>query len=312
MNDLSTIRRFLGFGLLFIVMNMVQIAVVTAILLHLYWPLGLVVLGSTVPVIWVCLRNERAYTRLSRAGPGPDRRRRLDGRGGRARDAGHQVVRPGRRTSFGTFDARAASSTTPRWTGSGLSAKFWTFLEVIPSVTLIVVLGFGARGRRAGPADPGLAGRVHHLDAVVGLAGGGTRLPAGHGAGGDDGRRPDRGDLRRRERRSSTATATLVDGRAAGSASRRRLPLPGRRLRRAARRRTWTSKPGETVAVVGATGSGKTILTQLIAAAVRRDRRAGHHRRRGRPRPAAEASCVRSWPPRSRTQRCSPCRPGRT
>ena len=66
MNDLATVRRFLGFGLLFIVMNVVQIAVVTALLINMYWPLGLVVLGSTVPITLMCLRNERAYTRLSR------------------------------------------------------------------------------------------------------------------------------------------------------------------------------------------------------------------------------------------------------
>ena len=67
MSDLSTIRRFLGFGMLFIVVNIAQIAVVVAILIHLYWPLGLVVLASTVPVVWVSMRTEKAYTRLSRA-----------------------------------------------------------------------------------------------------------------------------------------------------------------------------------------------------------------------------------------------------
>ena len=52
MSDLSTTRRFLGFGLLFIIMNIVQIVLVTALLLHMYWPLGLVVLASTVPITW--------------------------------------------------------------------------------------------------------------------------------------------------------------------------------------------------------------------------------------------------------------------
>src|SRR3712207_9034277 len=59
MSDLSTIRRFLGFGMLFIVVNLAQIAVVVAILIHLYWPLGLVVLASTVPVVWVSMRTEK-------------------------------------------------------------------------------------------------------------------------------------------------------------------------------------------------------------------------------------------------------------
>ena len=49
MSDLSTVRRFLGFGLLFLVLNVLQIGVVTAILLSMFWPLGLVVLAASVP-----------------------------------------------------------------------------------------------------------------------------------------------------------------------------------------------------------------------------------------------------------------------
>ena len=66
-SDLSVIRRFLGFGLVFLGVNILQIIVVVAILVHLYWPLGLVVVASTVPVTWVSLRTQKVYTRLSRA-----------------------------------------------------------------------------------------------------------------------------------------------------------------------------------------------------------------------------------------------------
>ncbi len=38
--DLSAIRRFSGFGLLFLVINILQVTVVTIVLLHMYWPLG--------------------------------------------------------------------------------------------------------------------------------------------------------------------------------------------------------------------------------------------------------------------------------
>jgi len=38
--DLSAIRRFTGFGMLFLVINIMQLTIVTALLLHLYWPLG--------------------------------------------------------------------------------------------------------------------------------------------------------------------------------------------------------------------------------------------------------------------------------
>ena len=41
--DLSGIRRFFGFGMLFLLINIVQVVVVTIVLLNMYWPLGLVV-----------------------------------------------------------------------------------------------------------------------------------------------------------------------------------------------------------------------------------------------------------------------------
>ncbi|HLR84362.1 MAG TPA: ABC transporter transmembrane domain-containing protein, partial [Nocardioidaceae bacterium] len=38
--DLSTIRRFSGFGMVFLIINIIQLIVTTALLLRLYWPLG--------------------------------------------------------------------------------------------------------------------------------------------------------------------------------------------------------------------------------------------------------------------------------
>ena len=38
--DLSAIRRFAGFGLLFLIINVLQVTAVTAVLLHMYWPSG--------------------------------------------------------------------------------------------------------------------------------------------------------------------------------------------------------------------------------------------------------------------------------
>ncbi|MFL6134705.1 MAG: ABC transporter transmembrane domain-containing protein, partial [Nocardioidaceae bacterium] len=65
-NDLSSIRRFSGFGLLFLVMNILQVVVVTGVLLHMYWPLGLVVALSAVPIIALSNRFERKYVLVSR------------------------------------------------------------------------------------------------------------------------------------------------------------------------------------------------------------------------------------------------------
>jgi len=66
MNDLSTIRRFMSFGMVFLLLNILQITVVTAILLAMYWPLGVVVLISIVPITLIVLHFQQSYTRLSR------------------------------------------------------------------------------------------------------------------------------------------------------------------------------------------------------------------------------------------------------
>ncbi len=120
MNDLSTVRRFLGFGMLFILVNIAQIIVVVAILIHLYWPLGLIVLASIVPIVWVCLKTQREYTRLSR--------QVQDQTGDVASSVeegalGLRVIKSFGRAGyvFRTFDTRAAGSTTRRCAGSGCS-----------------------------------------------------------------------------------------------------------------------------------------------------------------------------------------------
>ena len=151
MNDLSTMRRFIGFGLLMIIMNLLQIVVVTLLLLHLYWPMGLVVAVAAVPVVAVCLFNERIYTRLSRA--------IQDQTGDVAStvEESMQSVRVikafGRSTLvFGQFDRRATTLYRTSLERVANTSKFWTFLEVIPGLALVAVLTIGA-----------LAAAQHHL-----------------------------------------------------------------------------------------------------------------------------------------------------
>ena len=143
MNDLSSIRRFLGFGLTFLIINVIQIGVVCALLISMYWPLGLIVLASTAPVVIACLRNEREYTRLSR--------QVQDQVGDVASTVeegayGLRVIKAfGRaRHVFKTFDARSTRLYETSMARVRVSARFWTFLRVIPNVTLILVLGVGA------------------------------------------------------------------------------------------------------------------------------------------------------------------------
>ncbi|MFY1654720.1 ABC transporter ATP-binding protein [Solwaraspora sp. WMMB762] len=65
-SDLSVIRRFLSFGLLFLILNSATYLTVVALLLHLHWPLGLVVAASAMPLYLFSRQFTRAYLRVSR------------------------------------------------------------------------------------------------------------------------------------------------------------------------------------------------------------------------------------------------------
>ena len=261
MNDLATVRRFLGFGALFIVMNLAQIAVVTILLINMYWPLGLVVLASVVPISWMCLRNEREYTRLSR--------KIQDEVGDVASTVeegayGLRVIKSFGRAAhmFDTFDTRSRRLYETSMERVRLSARFWTFLEVIPSATLIIVLGFGAVA--AGQGQLTLGSLVAFITLMLSLVWPVAAL----------------GFLLAMTQEAFTAAdrimeifdaeVALVDGDEV-------LDDPQGRVRFAdvafrypdaavdvLHQVNLEIEPGETVAVVGATGSGKTILTQLV------------------------------------------------
>ena len=64
--DLGTIRRFLGFGAIFIVVDGLQYLAVMALLIATYAPLGVVVLVTTLPVIWLGKRFGVGYSKISR------------------------------------------------------------------------------------------------------------------------------------------------------------------------------------------------------------------------------------------------------
>ncbi|MER6594344.1 ABC transporter ATP-binding protein [Micromonospora purpureochromogenes] len=65
-SDLSVIRRFLSFGLLFLVLNLVTYLAVVALLIRLHGPLGLLVAASAVPLFLISRRFARHYHAASR------------------------------------------------------------------------------------------------------------------------------------------------------------------------------------------------------------------------------------------------------
>ncbi|ANP56371.1 ATP-binding cassette subfamily B protein [Streptomyces griseochromogenes] len=64
--DLMLLRQFLAFPLTFLLVNGVTILVGVVIMLMQDWVLGLVILGPAVPVMWTCALFERRYAEVAR------------------------------------------------------------------------------------------------------------------------------------------------------------------------------------------------------------------------------------------------------
>ena len=116
--DLSAIRRFCGFGMLFLLINILQVTAVTLVLLHMYWPLGLVVAATAAPIVWLSMRFEKGYVVVSR--------RVQDEQGDLATLAeegavGIRVIKSFGRSQHVSADTttRRSSCTPPAWTRSG-------------------------------------------------------------------------------------------------------------------------------------------------------------------------------------------------
>ena len=140
--DLSSIRRFLGFGAIFLVVNVVQYVAVVALLIVTYPPLGLVVAAMTFPVIWLARRFGTEYSMLAR--------RMQDQQGDLATAAeeaasGIRVTKAfGRGTLLHTQFVRQAEVVR----GSALEmvalrGRFWALLEFIPNVVMALVVLIG-------------------------------------------------------------------------------------------------------------------------------------------------------------------------
>jgi len=141
--DLSVIRRFMSFGLIFLLVNAVTFGVVIVLLLRLYWPLGVVVAASAVPLLLTARHFGRQYLVVSR--------QQQDQGGDVATEVeetahGMRTIKAfGRsREAFDRFDARARRLHDTAVGKAGLVARFWALLELVPGAMLGVVLVVGA------------------------------------------------------------------------------------------------------------------------------------------------------------------------
>jgi ATP-binding cassette subfamily B protein len=262
MNDLSTIRRFMSFGLVFLILNGLQIVIVTAILLSMYWPLGAVVLASIVPITLTVLHFQREYTRLSRLAQ--------DQSGHVATlveesALGLRVVKSFGREDYvyDRFDQQLTDLYDTQVDRVSVSAKFWTLLEIIPNLTLIVVLGFGAYAAGHGYVTMGtlVAFITMMLSLVWPIASLGFLLSMTQ----------ESFTAANRIAEIFDAPREIEDGPRNDTPRGGRLELVDVGFRFpdsdawALRHLDLTVEPGETLALVGATGSGKSVLASLLS-----------------------------------------------
>ena len=261
--DLAIVRRFVGFGAVFFVLISVQVTAIFVVLLVLSWPLALLTFGAAIPVVVLCRRFERDYYEVVR---------RIQDRVGDLTTTieeaakGIRVLKAfGRsREAFAGFDRQCVDIYDDQLDRVRLHTRFVWVLAVIPNVTLTAVLLAGALAVGHGGLALGelVAFVVVRVDAHVPARDPGVD----HGPGR---RSRDRGEpglrgLRHRARDQGPG------GRGRSPSRGRRgplrggvVPVPQQRVA-ALDEIDLVVRPGETIAIVGATGSGKTTLATLL------------------------------------------------
>jgi ATP-binding cassette subfamily B protein len=263
--DLSVIRRFLSFGLIFLVINSVTFVTVIVLLLRIYWPLGLVVAASAVPLFIVSARFTAKYNVMAR--------RMQDEQGDVATlveetASGIRVIKAfGRRDHMAElFQVRTRRLRDTAVAKAIMVSRSWPTFDLVPSATLAIVLIGGAAAVSAGHITLG------HLVAFVTLqlmliwpidalgyiiANGQEAMTAAD-----------------RVYEVLDTVPTIVDRPGAATLVRSEVrgtvrfegvhfAYPGT-ARPILRGIDLEVRPGETMAIVGTTGSGKTTLVSLV------------------------------------------------
>lgn len=261
MSDLGLLRRFMSFGMVMLFMSALHIVVVLAIMIVTLWQVGLAVLVLVIPVVIAVVYLLSKF--------GPLSRRLQDETGDAASSAeeslhGVRVIRSFGRTAYAfdnyDVDARRLRDTAVK--RMDLASILWTLLEVFPTVLLLVVLLGVGLGVNAGQLSLGDA--VTFVTLLLSLS-----WPVGG-----------LGFLLSFAREAATAADRVVevfDAPVTIQSGEQRIDEPRGEL--VLRDVTYQFddaatptlsglnlhiQPGETVALVGGTGSGKSTLVSLI------------------------------------------------
>ena len=262
-SDLATIRRFLSFGLIYLVVNTATFVVVVSLLIHLYLPLGLLVAASAIPLFLVSRSLTRAYMAASR--------QVQDQQGDLATfveesAVGVRMIRSfGRRDQVGeTFRGSAKTLHDSSLHKAVLIARFWSMIDLVPNVTLGLTLLFGALAVSKGHMSLGdlvafvslmlmLVWPVDSLGWI--LANGQEAMTAADRIYEVFDTEPEITD------RSDTVTGSAVIGRLRFEGVGFSYPGSAEPVLHDV---DLEVQPGETLAIVGVTGSGKSTLTALV------------------------------------------------
>ncbi|WP_029894777.1 ABC transporter ATP-binding protein [Nocardia brasiliensis] len=142
-DDMATMRRFVAFAGPFLILHMVLIPVGLLALLWLNWQIGLLFLIISIPLTYIAVRFEREYAKASR--------RSQDQAGDLATTAeesaqGVRVLKAFGRGGFfgGRFRAQSRELQQTELYKVRLDARLWSAMTGMPQLAIVFALGFGA------------------------------------------------------------------------------------------------------------------------------------------------------------------------
>jgi ATP-binding cassette subfamily B protein len=142
-SDIALIRRFASFGAIFLLVIVIEVLGIFALLLHLYPPLALLTMATAIPVLVLCRRFERDYHAVVR---------RIQDQSGDLTTAieenarGIRVIKAFGRSQemFERYDAQCRELRDTQLERVAVHTRFIWVLVLIPNLTLAAVLLAGA------------------------------------------------------------------------------------------------------------------------------------------------------------------------